>query len=365
MSGDPGESLRSLIRAARSGGLQGVIAGLHRALGADTALFDLNGNTLAAAPARTLWDYAQVLEASKPSSLPVGVAASRVYVDNEPVAILAANTGNDPQRLVDAGVDLVTLEIGRLRARQEGKRELTQHFIDDLIHGRVSEGEGNSRLRGIGFDPRQQYRVLLGQSQTRRERLLSVPWNIHTLLSNQSEPFVRVVVEGRIFMLVPSDPMVDHIAKSLLHHMSEIGSMASVGVSSTHVGAAGIRAGYFEALAAAEAGPGLQHPGAVDLGHLLILTNTQVPVRDIAASTLKPLLDYDTSHGSELVRTLRIFLTADRSFASTAEELFIHRNTLRYRLRQIKELLGHEITATRQISNLWLVLKALEEVPGD
>ncbi|MFC5099106.1 helix-turn-helix domain-containing protein [Amycolatopsis plumensis] len=36
------------------------------------------------------------------------------------------------------------------------------------------------------------------------------------------------------------------------------------------------------------------------------------------------------------MRTLRIFLTADRSFASTAEELFIHRNTLRYRLRRSK-----------------------------
>lgn len=355
------QDLAALIRAARQGGLQGIVAALYQATGASTALLDLNGNTLAAAPARTLWDYGRVLAISLDPDSESPVTARRVHVDNEPVAILAVASTGESSRLLDAGVDLVTLEVGRLRARQEGKRELTQHVIEDLVHGRVGTQESSTRLRGLGFDPNRRYRVLLGQSRMRRERLISVPWNIHALMSDQHEPFIRVVVDGRIFMLVPDDPMVDRIALYLLKHVQELGSEASVGISTAYTGTGGIRAGYFEALSASESGPGVQYPVMVDLGHLLALTNTAIPVRDIAASALRPLLDYDAGHGTELVRTLRGFLAADRSLNATAEALFIHRNTLRYRLRQIVELLGHDIDGTRQLSNLWLALQALAD----
>ncbi|MFD1210482.1 PucR family transcriptional regulator [Arthrobacter sp. GCM10027362] len=352
--------LWALIRAARQGGLQAIVAALHQGTGASTALFDLNGNTLAAAPSRTLWDYSRVLAISLDPDPESSVTARRVHVENEPVAILAAATIGNSARLLEAGVDLVTLEVGRLRARQEGRRELTQHVIEDLVHNRVSLQESSTRLRSLGFDPNRRYRVLLGQARMRRERLISVPWNIHALLSNQHEPFIRVVVEGRIFMLVPDDPMVDRIAQYLLRHLQEVGSEASVGISTAYTGTGGIRAGYFEALSASESGTGIQYPSMVDLGHLLTLTTTAVPVRDIAAAALRPLLDYDAGHGTELVRTLHAFLTADRSLNAAADALFIHRNTLRYRLRQIVDLLGHGIDGTRQLSNLWLALQALE-----
>ena len=363
-SGTSESGLWSLIRAARIGGLQNIVAALRQALGADSALFDINGNTLAAAPSRTIWNYSLVLEASLGTGTGLQVAAARVFVDNEAVAILAVHDPAPTGRLLEAAVDLVTLEIGRLRARQDGKRELTQHVIEDLVQHRVSEAEGRSRLRSIGFDPESRYRVLLGQANMRRERLLSVPWNIHTLLSNQHEPFVRVVVEGRIFMIVPEDPMVDRIAASLLNHMKEVGNDAAVGVSSVHTGATGIRAGYFEALSAASGGTGVRRPDIVDLGQLLVLTNTTLPLADLAASALKPLADYDSRHGTELVMTLRAFLAANRSFAETAEALFIHRNTLRYRLRQIHDLLGHDVASTRHITNLWLALQ-VTSVPDE
>lgn len=353
--------LSALIRAARQGGLQALIMALHQETGASSALFDLNGNTLAAAPSRTLWDYSRVLNISLAADPDSGVTARRVHVDNEPVAILAVATTGNLSFLLDAVVDLVTLEVGRLRARQEGKRELTQHIIEDLVHNRVSPEESSNRLRNLGFDPNRRFRVLLGQSRMRPERLISVPWNIHTLMSDQHEPFIRVVIDRRIFMLVPDDPMADRIAGYLLKHMQELGSEASVGISTAYTGTRGIRAGYFEALSASETGTGIQYPGMVDLGHLLTLTNTTVPVRDIAAAALRPLLDYDTGHGTELIRTLRAFLTADRSLNATAEALFIHRNTLRYRLRQIVDLLDHDIDGTRQISNLWLALQVLED----
>ncbi|MFC5099105.1 hypothetical protein [Amycolatopsis plumensis] len=77
----------------------------------------------------------------------------------------------------------------------------------------------------------------------------------HSYAVEQSErAFCRVVVEGRHLHACAKRPHGRSHRQVPAAPYVEIGSMASVGVSSTHVGAAGIRAGYFEALAAAEAG---------------------------------------------------------------------------------------------------------------
>ena len=45
---------------------------------------------------------------------------------------------------------------------------------------------------------------------------------------------------------------------------------------------------------------------------------------------------------AELVRTLQLYLLdADRSVTRTAQLLFVHKNTVKYRLQQIHARLGH------------------------
>jgi PucR family transcriptional regulator, purine catabolism regulatory protein len=58
------------------------------------------------------------------------------------------------------------------------------------------------------------------------------------------------------------------------------------------------------------------------------------------AEAIGPLLDYDRDHNGALVHTLEVFLRCERNRVRAAEELFIHYNTLRYRLGQIEKLTG-------------------------
>lgn len=354
---DPG---RRLVQAVTARGVAGVVSALREALERDAALFDLQGSSLAAAPARTLWDFTAVLRAANEADPASSVLARRVYADGEPVAILAVHTDADPLRLLDIAVDLLALEIGRLRARQEGRRELTQHVLEDVIAGR-SWGQGaEANLRQLGLDPARGFRVLLGQGGGPRLRASSTPWSLQALMSEKGEPFIRAVVDHRLIMLVPDDPIVDLLAATMMQHLSERGPGAAVGISSAHTGAEGIRIGYFEALDAVTAGTGIQRSAVVDLGRLLTLTSTQIPVRRIARTMLAPLLDYDARHGSDLVRTLKVYLETDRQVSVSAEQLCVHRNTLRYRLRQVEELLGADVWSTRRVANVWLALEALE-----
>ena len=59
--------------------------------------------------------------------------------------------------------------------------------------------------------------------------------------------------------------------------------------------------------------------------------------------SLEVLEQYDTQHDTDYLNTLRIFLLSDCNLIDTAARLFTHRNTIVYRIRKIKDLLGSEL----------------------
>lgn len=62
--------------------------------------------------------------------------------------------------------------------------------------------------------------------------------------------------------------------------------------------------------------------------------------RDFVEDALGPLARYDSERGTELVTTLRAYVAADYNANETARRLYVHTNTLAYRLRTIRRLLG-------------------------
>ena len=58
----------------------------------------------------------------------------------------------------------------------------------------------------------------------------------------------------------------------------------------------------------------------------------------------KPL----SSNSSELLETLTTYLESGRSLETTARSLFVHPNTVRYRLKRISEIIGWDATGARE-----------------
>ena len=75
---------------------------------------------------------------------------------------------------------------------------------------------------------------------------------------------------------------------------------------------------------------------------------------------LGPLLAYDAEHSSELVHSLEEFLRANRSWQRAAETLYVHKQTLVYRIKRIEELTGRRLDDTADVAELWFALQALE-----
>lgn len=83
-------------------------------------------------------------------------------------------------------------------------------------------------------------------------------------------------------------------------------------------------------------------------------------LEDFVTETLGPLLDYDAVHSTDLVHTLDAYLRRDGSLNHLAETLMIHRSTLVYRLRRIRELLDVDIDDSSLRLDLSLAARAVD-----
>ena len=69
-------------------------------------------------------------------------------------------------------------------------------------------------------------------------------------------------------------------------------------------------------------------------------------------SLYHPIADAST----ELLNTLKTYLECGRSLEATSKVLFVHANTVRYRLRRIQEIIGEDATDPRTAFVLQIAL---------
>jgi DNA-binding PucR family transcriptional regulator len=77
------------------------------------------------------------------------------------------------------------------------------------------------------------------------------------------------------------------------------------------------------------------------------------------SETVEPLSAYDEQYETDLLKTVEAYLDHDGNVAATAQHLYTHRHTIRYRLERAKELCGHDVTSTEGREKLGLGLKAM------
>ena len=82
-----------------------------------------------------------------------------------------------------------------------------------------------------------------------------------------------------------------------------------------------------------------------------------------AEQLVGPLADHDLRHGSALVSTLRAYLASDGAPGRTAAALFTHPNTVRYRIRQIRDLIGRDPQRFADLTSLAVALWAWDHRP--
>ena len=335
---------RELTRAALTGA-SAIVDRLSRDLGARVVLLSNDGIARHAAPASAA-EQAAVLTDELDRLRAAGVRASvSVTSGDEHVSVqplgtgrrirgfLAVETGgrlgSDERTLVNAAVSLLSLELER-----------TAHSVPTKIR----EGVLNALLTGA-LDP------LHPGAERLREALPPAP--VVVAVAERSGPahppegVLTAEQDGRALLMAGADT-ADGVIGEVLE--------GPVGVSdpSSYAQLPG-------ALSQAERAWEAAHGSGEDLlrfgdlpGGLLGLTRTPAGAR-MAQELLAPLLRQRTS--AELLASLRAYLAASGRWDAASEVLGVHRHTLRYRMRRIRDLLPGDLDDPDYRAELWIALR--------
>jgi len=91
--------------------------------------------------------------------------------------------------------------------------------------------------------------------------------------------------------------------------------------------------------------------------HLLTEVGKHFPIRALCHQAALKLQEYDIQNGTEMLNTLEKYLMYNKSIQRAGEELYIHRNTISYRLRIIEELTN--ISFDSEPDNLYLLISCI------
>lgn len=198
-------------------------------------------------------------------------------------------------------------------------------------------------------------------------------FNRCTRVVSEVEPLSLVSLKSdRVIIFLPGPAAVD--PRSMERLTSRIQSLGrevadlsvSVGVSRFIADLAGLHKAFEEALAALKVGRKLQGLGSVmhfeGVGSykllLSIWEHDPEELRALYQETIDPVDRYDRQTASQLLLTLTTFFGNDENLSKTAQDLFAHRHTIRYRLQKIAELTGLSVFKSEDKERLSLGLKA-------
>lgn len=216
--------------------------------------------------------------------------------------------------------------------------------VDSIISGETSQ-EINSRVAALGWRADGQVAVLLGTSPENADsdaiRKLARKSGSDVLIGIQGRR--QVVVIGLIEQIEKPDPAISSIATLLAEFFGPGDLMLGPTVSTVSDSARSARAALAAHSVASSRNATARPTLADDLLPERMLAGDQLAKEALLRNYYLPLV----STSSELLLTLRAYLDHGGSLEGTAKSLYVHANTVRYRLKRIQEIIGEDVTVPR------------------
>lgn len=358
--------LASPVLAGR--GLPGLARAAADVLGVPVAFLDRSGIVLAVGGAT---------QAQEEKLAAQGKGVETIELALGEVAVGEARFLGDPAagELVEIMSALAALEVERARSEEWGNEGAVSELIRDLLGGAlVDPGEILARAGEVGSDVSRGGGVLMvyahaGSAQEGDWRSRVVDMTLRTIRSIASGAIAGMgeSEEGALVgVLVPTneEERLAKVEEILDRELPRSLSGLSVTISRSRLatGPDELERAAREARLALNVGEaeGRSPIAFEDTGaYRLLLGTTREELLSFYSETVEPLVDYDDQYETDLVATVETYLDSDANVPATAKEMFTHRHTIRYRLERIRDLSGHDATATEGRERLGLGIKAM------
>ncbi|WP_262405984.1 CdaR family transcriptional regulator [Protaetiibacter sp. SSC-01] len=221
--------------------------------------------------------------------------------------------------------------------------------VDSILTGEY-DSELPSRVAALGWNGHGAVSVLVGTAP----RMLDVDQLRRTARHLDADVLIGVQGSRLVLVIGRVEPREDEEAREPLP-FSDIARQLEPGFGPGHlvlghevpslVDAARSARAALAGFAVAKSWRGAPRPVlADDLLPERALAGDALARQTLIARIYQPLKD----HSGELLLTLWSYLDNGRSLEATARELFVHANTVRYRLKRISEIIGWDATGARE-----------------
>lgn len=249
----------------------------------------------------------------------------------------------------DLLANLIKVELQKDLDRAVLPDNMLDYFLYDLLEGKVTDRRLiEERLEFFQWDLCAKGKVQVISIQGRKRELVPDNTRFRHLLDLFSGAFPNF----RSFAYVSGLKMLCPVSESVrsdAHFLAQLQELLEredlvAGISRPLAEVQTIPDFNRQAVKAAELGRRL-HPeryvhfyDSYAVYHALELASQQENLLQFCHSAVILLRDYDLSHETDLLESLRVYLTHNRSIGESAAALYIHRNTMNYRIARIHEL---------------------------
>jgi len=308
-----------------------------------------------------------------------------VPVAGEDYAYLIVWLGQDTHyetNVVEQAATVIALEIVKMRTIAETERRFRSHFIEEILQGRItSKTDILSRGEQYGWDLSAKYTPVLIEIVDHDNPLAAVKdqeyplrvvrrlWTAVLHVTSDNSRIITVDVGARILLLVRTDggeddeTFIQRLVRRIQKDISPDRRTIGTGIGRTLKDIMDLKKGFEQALKALEIGQLVNGKGTIthydELGiyRVLSIYGTHPEMAKFSEELLGELLKSDKLNGTDYVNTLDAFLRTNCNLREASSQLYIHYNTLRYRLSKIEEIAGVDLNSSEDRLSLQLSLR--------
>ncbi len=286
--------------------------------------------------------------------------------------------------VVEQAATVIALEIVKMRSIAETERRFRSNFIEEILQGRInSKTDVLSRGEQYGWDLSQKYTPvvieivdhgdLLTVARDQEDFLKAVRrlWTAVLHVTADSSRIITVDIGARILLLIRADGSGDSEAfiQKLIHRIQEDMSpdkrTIGAGIGRTLKDIMDLKKGFDQALKALEIGQLVSGKGAIthydELGvyRVLSIYGSHPETVKFSQELLGVLSKSDQFNNTDYINTLDSFLQSNCNLREASLKLYIHYNTLRYRLSKIEEITGVDLNSSEDRLSFQLALRIM------
>jgi sugar diacid utilization regulator len=314
---------------------------------------------------------------------------------------IAINTGQIPKAIADCAdelglplfelswslklVNLSQIICKAVFVEESNETSLDQILANLLYNGYDSESNLAYQALHFGFDLHRPCRIALfdldrfagyvKQHDLSEGELRTIKKDLQTVVKQQFRKYgikkvMSLIQSDSVIVLFPSEPLGDESIRQccgdIMKRFSNLHSdlTVSAGIGSSYALIGQFQQSLKEAVKAEKASSMAGKADRImffdEMGILAVYSRVddEKILWDYYRSAIGKLISVDDLNGGGLMNTLEVYIACNLNAVAAAERLFIHRNTLRYRLNKIEQILNVDLEDFKTCVNLSNALQA-------